>query len=38
VICFARPGRSGVNDILIINTVAAAGRVTAIILKERLGF
>jgi hypothetical protein len=29
---------SGVNDILIIDTVVAAGRVTAIIVKERPGF
>jgi hypothetical protein len=29
---------SGVNNILIINKVLAAGRVTAIIVKERLGF
>jgi hypothetical protein len=29
---------SGVNNILIINTVVAAGAVTAIIVKERLGF
>jgi hypothetical protein len=28
---------SGVNDILVIDTVVAAGRVTAIIVKERLG-
>jgi hypothetical protein len=29
---------SGVNNILIINKVLAVGRVTAIIVKERLGF
>jgi hypothetical protein len=29
---------SGVNNILIINKAVAAGRVTAIIVNERLGF
>ncbi len=29
---------SGVNNVLIINRVAAAGRVTAVLVKERLGF
>ena len=29
---------SGVNNILIINKVVTPGRVTAIIVKERLGF
>jgi len=29
---------SGVNNILIINKVIAAGRVTVIIVNERLGF
>jgi hypothetical protein len=29
---------SGVNNILIINKVVTAGRVTAIIVNERLGF
>jgi hypothetical protein len=30
--------RNGVSKILIINKVMASGRVTAIIVKERLGF
>jgi hypothetical protein len=29
---------SGVNNILIINKVMTPGRVTAVIVKERLGF
>jgi hypothetical protein len=29
---------SGVNNILIINKVMTAGRVTAVIVRERLGF
>jgi hypothetical protein len=32
------PGPSGVNNILIINKAVTPGRVTAIIVNERLGF